>query len=131
MYGGEVKTGKSKTIVLKETGATYVAKAAPAPASGMVRTQIYLTPEEHRFVDSESRRKGIPMAAVIRSFIDEKMVLPADAWVNNPFLKPPPHDPNWEGHEDGSINHDHYVYGCPKKYVKKKGKWVPAPPLDE
>jgi len=124
-----VKASKSKTLAVKETGSTYGAKSPPAPVSGMVRTQIYLTPEEHRFVDSESRRKGIPMAAVIRDFIDEKMRVPDEAWAK--FLAPVPEDPNWKGPEDGGINHDHYVYGCPKKYVKKKGKWVPAPPLDE
>jgi hypothetical protein len=129
MYISNVKAGKSKAIPLKDAEGTYAAKGEAAPGSGMVRTQIYLTPEEHRFVDSESRRKGVPMAAVIRDFIEEKMRVPDEAWAK--FLAPVPDDPNWEGPEDGSINHDHYVYGCPKKFVKRKGKWVPAPPVDE
>src|SRR3954464_4840794 len=129
MYVWAVKPQKAKAVSLQDAGATYSTGKSTAPASGMVRTQIYLTPEEHRFVDSESRRKGIPMAAVIRDFIDEKMRVPDEAWAK--FLAPVPEDPNWKGPEDGGINHDHYVYGCPKKYVKKKGKWVPAPPLYE
>ena len=26
--------------------------------------------------------------------------------------------------EDAAINHDHYLYGSPKKYVKAKSRWV-------
>lgn len=124
-----MKPGKLKSIPGKDAGATYPAKDQTTASAGMVRTQIYLTPEEHRFVDSESRRNGIPMAAVIRGYIDAQMRVTNEAWAK--LLAPVVDDPNWDGHEDGSINHDHYVYGCPKKYVKKKGKWVPAPPLDE
>jgi hypothetical protein len=124
-----MKAKKPKTIQMKETGSTYAVKAEVVPPAGMVRTQICLTPEEHQFVDSESRRKGVAMAAVIREMIEEKMRVPDEAWAK--FLAPVPDDPNWEGPEDGSINHDHYIYGCPKKFVKKKGKWVPAPPIDE
>jgi hypothetical protein len=47
------------------------------------------------------------------------------------MLRPWPHDPDWKGHEDGAINHDHYLYGCPKKWIKVKGKYVEAPPLPD
>jgi hypothetical protein len=97
----------------------------------MVRTQIYLNREEYDFVQTEARRRNEPMAAVIRKFIDEKMEIPEDAWTNNPMLRPWPHDPDWKGREDGGINHDHYIYGCPKKWIKVKGKYVEAPPLPE
>ena len=120
-----MKGQKNKAISLKDAGGIYAANEVSVAASGMVRTQIYLTPEEHQFVDSESRRKGIPMAAVIRDLIDEKMQVPDEAWAK--FLAPVPDDPNWEGHEDGGINHDHYVYGAPKRYIKKNGKWVETP----
>ena len=33
--------------------------------------------------------------------------------------------------EDGAINHDHYIYGCPKKWMKRKGQWVETPPLPD
>ena len=97
----------------------------------MVRTQIYLSRVETEFLRSEAQRRGQPMAAVIRSFIDEKMEIPEDAWEENPLLRPPAPDPSWQGHEDGAINHDHYIYGTPKKWTKRHGKWVETPPLPE
>jgi hypothetical protein len=96
----------------------------------MVRTQIYLSRAEHQFVQAEAARQGMPMAAVIRSFIDQNMALPDDAWVNNAMLAAPA-DPSFVGPEDGVINHDHYIYGTPKKWVKQRGKWVEAPALPE
>jgi hypothetical protein len=116
---------KSSSAELKEAG---VAEAKSGP---MIRTQIYLNKHEYDFVQTEAKRRNEPMAAVIREFIDEKMEIPEDAWTNNPMLRPTPHDPDWKGHEDGGINHDHYIYGCPKKWIKVKGKYVEAPPLPD
>lgn len=96
----------------------------------MVRTQIYLSKPEHEFIQHEAARQGQPMAAVIRAFIDEKMDVPESAWDNNPLLAPPA-DPGFVGREDGAINHDHYIYGGPKKWMKRRGQWVDAPPLPE
>lgn len=116
-----------KPAELKDALAAYpIVDTAP-----MVRTQIYLSRREHEFVQSESARRGAPMAAVIRKFIDEKMELPADAWSDNPMLRPPVEDPAFQGREDGAINHDHYVYGTPKKWMKRDGKWVETPPVPE
>jgi hypothetical protein len=97
----------------------------------MLRTQIYLSRQEHDFLQKEAARRGEPMAAVIRSFIDEKMTIPDEVWDNNPLLAPSVVDPDWQGQEDGAINHDHYIYGCPKKWVKQNGQWVEAPPLPD
>ncbi|MGZ8899438.1 MAG: hypothetical protein ACXW3Z_05020 [Limisphaerales bacterium] len=108
----------------KEAIAPYVVEPA------MVRTQVYLTRAEHDFLQSEATRRNEPMSAVLRSIIDEKMAIPDDAWVNNPLLRPTPHDPNFEGHEDGSLNHDYYVYGGQKKYHKVDGEWVPINPAE-
>lgn len=116
---------KSSSAELKEAG---VAEAKSEP---MIRTQIYLNKSEYDFVQAEAKRREEPMAAVIREFIDEKMEIPEDAWTNNPMLRPWPHDPDWKGHEDGGINLDHYLYGCPKQWIKVKGKWVEAPPLPD
>ncbi|MCX8155751.1 MAG: hypothetical protein N3J91_04765 [Verrucomicrobiae bacterium] len=96
----------------------------------MIRTQIYLSASEHRFLQAEAARRGVPMAAVIRSLIDERMNLPEEAWSKNPLLAPPA-DASFVGPEDGVINHDHYIYGTPKRHVKRGGQWVPAPPLPE
>ena len=117
---------KRSAAELKESAVADEVHDAP-----MVRTQIYLNREEYDFVQTEARRRNEPMAAVIRNFIDEKMEIPEDAWTNNPMLRPWPHDPDWKGHEDTGINHDHYLYGVPKNVIKVKGKWVDAPPLPD
>jgi hypothetical protein len=121
---------RPQPVVLKETAtAPVVAPAVSGPAA-MLRTQIYLTREEYHFLQTEGARRGAPMAAVIRSFIDEKMVPPDEVWENNSLLAPPA-DPRFMGPEDGPINHDHYLHGCPKKWIKREGRWVEAPPLPE
>lgn len=93
---------------------------------GMVRTQIYLTRTEHGFIEAEAARRGETMAAVIRGCIDDKMRVPDTAWAANPMLEPTPADAGLELPEDAAINHDHYLYGTAKKYLKKRGKWVLA-----
>ena len=93
---------------------------------GMVRTQIYLTRTEHGFIEAEAARRGETMAAVIRGCIDDKMRVPDTAWAANPMLEPTPSDAGLELPEDAAINHDHYLYGTAKKYLKKRGKWVLA-----
>jgi hypothetical protein len=105
--------------------------ALPTDEEAMIRTQIYVSRAELEFVQREAGRRNVPMAAVIRQFIDDKMEAPDNAWTNNPMLAPSAEDSAWEGHEDGAINHDHYIYGTPKKFVKSNGKWVEAPSLPE
>jgi hypothetical protein len=122
MYKKNMKTTAQK---LEEAASTY--KVEPVTTSEMVRTQVYLTESEHAFVQREGRRLGKPMAAVLRDWIDEKMSLPEDAWANSSLLEPPAED--FDGPEDAAINHDHYLYGGPKKYKKVKGKWVHLPML--
>ena len=104
----------------------HEASGASSESSAMVRTQIYLSRREYDFVQSQSAQRGEPMAAVIRSFIDEKMELPGDAWTNNSMLEPTPVDRELNLPEDAAINHDHYLYGTPKKYVKIRGRWILA-----
>ncbi len=135
------KTGKNKSqreTVWDEdlpTGQPQMMKdaalAIEPEEEAMVRTQIYLSKAELEFVQREAARRGLPMAAVIRRYIDEKMEAPDNAWSQNPMLAPSVEDPAWEGHEDGAINHDHYIYGSPKKFVKDRGQWVAAPELPE
>ncbi len=116
------------TLALKEAS-----PAVETEPETMVRTQIYLSRSEHAFLQAEAKRRDQPMAAVIRDFVEEKMTdsLPDEAWTNNPIFKELPHDPTWKGHEDHGINHDHYLYGCPKKWIKVKGEWVESPPLPD
>ena len=94
-------------------------RAEPSEAAAlesMVRTQIYLTRAEHEFLQAEAGRRGAPMSAVIREIIDEKMRIPADAWASNPLLAPTPEHEAWAGPADGTLNHDHYVYGAPREH---------------
>jgi hypothetical protein len=112
--------------MLKEAALAYEVDEPP-----MVRTQIYLSKPEHEFIQQEAARQGQPMAAVIRMFIDEKMEVPDEVWTDNPLLRPPEPDPAWNGRDDGALNHDHYIYGSPKKWMQRKGKWVETPPLPE
>ena len=95
----------------------------------MVRTQIYLSRREYDFLQLEAKRRSEPMAAVIRDLIDDRMNVPEDAWESNPMLRATPRHRDWQGHEDGALNHDHYVSGSPKRWIKSKGKTVEAPPL--
>src|ERR1700722_10975347 len=111
---------------LKEAALAYTVGEQP-----MVRTQIYLSRPEHDFIQQEASRQGQPMAAVIRAFIDEKMEVPDEVWTDNPLLRAPVPDRTWDGREDGAINHDHYIYGTPKKWMQRKGKWVETPPLPD
>lgn len=132
MYIGRMKRQKKSKYPAPKSSASVLKEGAVADEieeAPMIRTQIYLNREEHEFVQREASRRDEPMAAVIRRFIDEKMDIPEDAWTNNPMLQPTPRDPSWKGHEDGGINHDHYIYGCPKKWIKVKGEYIESPPL--
>src|SRR4051812_8898331 len=84
MYKKSMKTkSNSEPMILNEASPGYSVDEA------MVRTQIYLTRQEHAFIQNEASRLGAPMAAVIRRWIDEKMQIPEDAWANSPLLQPP------------------------------------------
>jgi hypothetical protein len=128
------QTGTGKYPAHKPQAANLRESLPPrAEAMGvdaMIRTQIYLSRSEHQFVQAEAAKRGEPMAAVIRDYIDEKMELPDDVWTNNPLLDQPA-DPDFVGPEDGAINHDHYLYGGPKKWIMQNGDWVEAPPLPD
>jgi hypothetical protein len=123
------KTGKETNPpeegVLREVASVYHAEAP------MVRTQIYLSRVEHEFIQAEASRQGQPMAAVIRAYIDEKMSVPDEVWDDNPLLRAPVPDESWKGRDDGAANHDHYIYGAPKKWTRHKGELVETPPLPE
>lgn len=119
--------GASASPIVEEVSdLSYSANGPVTPAEPMVRTQIYLSPRQQEFLQHEAQRNGETMAAMIRQFIDEKMLVPEDAWEKNSLLDPTPDDPTFDGHEDDSLNLDHYLYGAPKRYKKVRGKWVLA-----
>ncbi|MGH2355169.1 MAG: CopG family transcriptional regulator [Chloroflexota bacterium] len=42
----------------------------------LVRTQIYLEPEQHRSLKAEAQRRGISLAQLLRQLVDESLVRP-------------------------------------------------------
>ncbi len=84
--------------------------------SQMVRTQIYLPRDLYDRLRRRGAREGIPMAEHIRKalrlYLDEQARVP-EALADD--------DPLWslvgvaDGPTDGAENHDHYIYGAPKK----------------
>jgi hypothetical protein len=107
------KQKPEKAFELNEAAVTSLRNDPEA----MVRTQI-----------SEAERRNEPMASVIRGYIDERMGVKDAIWQSNPLLQPPVDDPDYIHRADGVVNHDHYIYGGPKKHKKVKGKWVALPP---
>jgi hypothetical protein len=80
MYVKHVKDNKKypkhqdQPAELRDSMAPLTGEAKP-----MVRTQVYLSRPEYDFLQAEAAQRGEPMAAIIRSYIDEKMRLPEDA----------------------------------------------------
>ncbi|MEI6533127.1 MAG: CopG family transcriptional regulator [Candidatus Roizmanbacteria bacterium] len=87
----------------------------------MKRTQIYLPEKEHAEIKRLADATGTSIAEVIRGYVEvglkkntnidksgKKVMMDL---MNMRFSGGPP---------DLSINHDHYLYGAPKKKYKKK-----------
>jgi len=77
----------------------------------LVRTQVFLSKGHRDFLNREAGRRGLSMAELLRSWIDEKMNPTADSWEDNPLLDETPVDPDLEGHADGSVRSDAHIYG--------------------
>lgn len=84
--------------------------------SEMIRTQIYLSSEQHEQLKKRGAKDKKTMASVIREAVDQYLVED-----QNPLIFPA-NDPLFDligitdsGPEDGSINHDKYLYGDPHR----------------
>ena len=77
----------------------------------MVRTQIYLTPQQRDFLRSEGRRRGVSMAAAIRAMVEEKMKPAGDAWQGNSLLESAAEDASFQSDGSGSAASDETIYG--------------------
>lgn len=86
----------------------------------MKRKQIYLREDQERRLRQLAERRRTSEAALLREALD---VFLAESGI--PFVEKMEDHPLWgivglAGHSggptDGSINHDHYIYGTPKKY---------------
>jgi len=77
----------------------------------MVRTQIYLTPQQRDFLRSEGLRRGVSMAAAIRAMVEEKMRPGGGGWVGSPLLEATAEDATFQSDGHGSVGSDQNIYG--------------------
>lgn len=86
----------------------------------MKRKQIYIEEEQDEQIKAIARQRGVAEAIVIREAVDA--YLSASEYKGYDRMEDHPlwgivgliDDPN--APVDGSVNHDHYLYGGPKKY---------------
>jgi len=118
------KDSKNKSSRIKEIADITYGERGTASEDGMVRTQIYLTQDEHAFLLKEAKNRGTTMAALIRKLVDDRMEIRDDIWSRNSLLDAVPDEDASAEPEDASINLDHYLYGLPRAYEKVDGRWV-------
>jgi len=86
----------------------------------MKRKQIYLTEEQERRLKELAVDRRVPEAALIRealnAFLDEHSFKGFDRMEDSPLWALVGLVDSPEGPTDGALNHDHYLYGGPKKY---------------
>lgn len=80
-------------------------------AEELVRTQVYLSVEHRDFLQSEAKRRGESMAAVLREVISLAMKPAASSWVGNPLLEEVAVDASFESSGVGSESADAAIYG--------------------
>lgn len=89
------------------------------------RTQVYFPLATYRRIARTAKRKSKSSAQVIREAVD--LYLEKDEkekeidWENDPIFKAAGFIKS-SGVTDSSINHDHYLYGSPRKEVRPKKK---------
>jgi hypothetical protein len=81
--------------------------------TGLYRAQILLTPRQHQYLKGRSEREGNSVSAIVRELIQAEMESRRQAVKDDPF---------WDivgmvagGDPDAGVEHDHYVYGTPRK----------------
>ena len=96
----------------------------------MVRTQVYLPRRVYDKLQTRAGKQGLTLAVQVRAALEdylERVEFEADDGVLHPD------DPIFQmigmidrGPEDLSVNHDHYLYGAPKREpvrtMKEKSK---------
>jgi hypothetical protein len=88
-------------------------------SANMVRTQVYLPPEVHATLTQRAEQQGLTLAQQIRTALDEYLARTA-AGDEGATLRPD--DPLFSlaglvdsGVNDLGRNHDHYLYGAPRR----------------
>lgn len=79
----------------------------------MVRKQTYLLPEQDRELKELAKVKRVTEAEVIREALDHFIKSEKKRWVSNPLLGIVGLCSGAEGPQDGSVNHDRYLYSRP------------------
>jgi hypothetical protein len=86
----------------------------------MKRKQIYVDPRQDEQLQQLAHSRKVPVSHLIREAIAEYLVEQQAP----PILERPEDHPLWgivgilddpDAPTDGSINHDHYLYGAPKR----------------
>lgn len=81
----------------------------------MKRKQIYISEEIEEAVKDLAVLRGVPDAVIIREAMEQYLRKSAHKSLKkeNPLKKLIGLFP--DGPKDGSVNHDHYLYGAPEK----------------
>lgn len=78
------------------------------------RTQVYFPKELYRRLEKKAKKESKSSAAVIREAVERYLEQEREIdWDNDPLFKAAGFIKS--GVTDMSINHDHYLYGMPKK----------------
>ncbi|HEY7268930.1 MAG TPA: CopG family transcriptional regulator [Dehalococcoidia bacterium] len=85
----------------------------------MKRKQIYIEDDQERRLKELAAERQVPESVLVRAALSEYLAKPF------PRFDGPEDNPLWglvgvvedaDAPRDGSTNHDHYIYGTPKKY---------------
>ena len=85
------------------------------------RTQVYFPKDVYRRIEKKANKESKSSAAVVREAVERYLAKENKKeidWDNDPFFKAAGFFASEEG--DLSVNHDHYLYGAPKKTSGKK-----------
>ncbi len=86
----------------------------------MVRTQVYLPRATYEALRARSAAQGLTLAEQVRAALEDYLLRKEQVEGEGPPL--PPDDPIFKlmgavdsGIDDLGFNHDHYLYGAPKR----------------
>ncbi|MDI3281530.1 MAG: hypothetical protein QJR13_09190 [Bacillota bacterium] len=90
------------------------------------RTQLYLDEAQYLFLKESAAKFQTSIAGVVRQLIEREMSGQNASWESDPLFAGGQIAAD-TGREDGSLEHDHYIYGTPKRSKReaetpKKGR---------
>jgi hypothetical protein len=85
----------------------------------MKRKQIYIAPEQEEALQEIAYEAGVPVSHVIReavaAYIAERQEVTVKEPEDHPLWRIVGAADDPDAPADGALNHDHYLYGAPKK----------------